>query len=540
MVQRESIKWCFWAILCLIGFSANGATKEQKRTHSVLIQVNSNWEELTQEIDYTFSPNTEKELVQLHLLNVIAFLERQHSNDWNDKQRVQREKNIQILKSYCRKGNFPKNNRKDYRLPIFIDEKDVHCAVGFLMKESGHGNMAKDIARNQLFAFVKDIQHEQLISWQRTSGLTFFELALIQPTYGPGIPVCSSPSPIEWYEVNKNDDNIVRFIKDPHDAWIYGISHLDDYGLSQEIKRFSPKTNQWASYGPEINGQILDVVHCDGKMYISAFLPEEFYPHQVLVLKGKVWRKVAHFNGNILSIESFKNELYVLGNFNKANDSISSSLVVIGGRSIKPFQPIGWRYIPFDHMKASKSALFLTSNSIIYKVKNDSINRLANIKYYNYIKHISLDAEADTVFVTSLSIAGYNAYFDNREQSVYVNQMIRGREYPYNALNFTRSNKINGNMLIAGDFKSSTLIPQINDERYLVECPEEQSANWHGEGLLFENDKKFYPILDEGVVVDFVQLQNRLFVLKHDGAVIFANLNSIESAIDQLKKRSNP
>ena len=92
-------------------------------------------------------------------------------------------------------------------------------------------------------------------------------------------------------------------------------------------------------------------------------------------------------------------------------------------------------------------------------------------------------------------------------------------------------------MLISGDFKTSTLIPQVNDERHLVQCPDEQCAHWYGEGLLYAYKNMHYPILSEGIVLDFVQLKDDLYVLQNDGSMVFANINTIEKEITKLRER---
>jgi hypothetical protein len=56
--------------------------------------------------------------------------------------------------------------------------------VGYLMKESGAEDVARDINRTQNYSFLADIHHKKLMAWVARSGLTFDELALIQPGYG--------------------------------------------------------------------------------------------------------------------------------------------------------------------------------------------------------------------------------------------------------------------------------------------------------------------------------------------------------------------
>jgi hypothetical protein len=537
MVHRGSIKWNFFIFLSLIAFQSVGASDLKSETHSLLMNVNKNWADMQNEIEFTFTPSSEQELIQLHLLNVVSYLERQPVTNISKKQQENRLLNIDVLSNYCAAGSFPINNITSFRTPLFIDSHNVYCAVGYLLKEDGLGNVAQEIAEKQLLSCLEAIEHPQLVTWQKGCGLSLFELALIQPTY-QRIPVCAAPSPIQWKTLKTEDSKITQLFESKNDNFIYCISELDEMGLKHGIKYYSSKTGLWTGVGSELKGQIIGLTFCGKQIYISVLLPAEDYPHQLLRLNGNEWEKIAHFNGGINSMQALQNKLYVTGGFKNVNDSIAANFVVIDGHSIERFNPVGLRNISFDHMKSSETALFLTSNGGVYKFKNDSISYLTSIKHYQYISTITLDAIADTLFLTSIQLGGYNKYFDNREQSFYFNAMMYPQDNLNRAIQFTKSKKVNGKMMIAGDFKSSTLIPRSNDERHLVTCEASLSGHWTGEGLLYQYGKRYYPILKEGIVVDFVGLNDRIYVLKKDGSVSYANLNIIEEKIVELKKRA--
>ncbi len=538
MVQKKTIKWRFLIILSLIAFQSIEASDLNTETHQMLINLNKNWAELAHEIRHRYTPNSEQELVQLHLLNVVSYLESLPLTNLSKDQIKNRQSNISILRNYSLAGAFPKNNATTYRIPIFIDFQNRHCAVGHLLKENGLGAVAQEIASKQLFNYLKDIEHPKLDAWQRISGLSLFELALIQPTYGPAIPVCAAPSPIQWNKVPAEDSKITRLFKSETENYIYGISNLDALGWKQEIKSYAQTTQQWTSVGSIITGQILDLTFCNEQAFISVLLPDANYPHQLLRLNGSKWEKIAHFNGSINSMQVLESKLYVLGNFTITNDSITSNLVVVDNYRITPFNPVFIKNTLFDHMKSSKTALFLTSNGLIYKFKNDTINYLSNIKHYQYISNIMLDAEEDTVFITSTKIPGYNKYFDNREQTFSLNNALYGQDFQYHPIHFTKSKMVRGNMILAGDFKSSTLIPQINENKYLMKCATSTTGHWYGGGLLYQSDQVYYPILENGIVMDFIHLDDRIYILKNDGSIRYANLNLIEEQIAKSKIRA--
>jgi hypothetical protein len=540
MELKKMIKWKLFIALSMFTFQSFGTTDIKAETHKLLVSVNKNWENLNDNIEFTFIPDSEEKLIQLHLLNVVAYLESQSLSKLDDNQKNNRLLNISILKDYCKAGSFPTNNITTFRTPIFIDSENTHCAVGFLLKENGLEGVAQEIAKDQLLSYLSEINHPKLIAWQKTSGLSLFELALVQPTYGPPIPVCASPSPIEWTKVKTKNSIIAKLFDNKKESALYALFQESEFGLKQNIKRYSKKNNEWTLVGSEISGEILDLVFCENDVYLSVILPNENYSHQLLKLEANKWVKFASFNGSIKSIQIFNRELYILGNFSNVNNNISSNFVVVNGNKIKPFNPIGLRNSSFDHIKSSETVLFLTSNGGIYKFKDDTIKYLNSIQYYGYINNFNLDAVEDSLYVSSFNFGGYSKYFDKSQSTFYINNMIYGHDYPYSTVHFTKTKMINGKMLIAGDFKSSTLIPQINDERYLVKCKPSESSIWFGEGLMYQFEQMLYPILDKGIVLDFVLLNNKIFILKKDGSISYTDLNLVEDKIVELRKKSHP
>lgn len=521
-----------YIILLVLSMAFNTMLASHCNTHKLLMGVNKNWKHL--EITHEGEPQTEQELVQLHLMNVVAYLEKQHPSHLNPEQMNNRAKNIAYLRGYTNRGIFPLNQKYANRTPIFIDEEKTHCAVGYLLKINGFATVAKEIANMQLLAYLKDINHPQLIPWQKSSGLSLFELALIQPTYGPSTPICAKASPVQWKTLNSSGAYVQHLYT--HQNSLYGIAQVNKYQLKHRLKKYFPKTQTWLDYGPILNGQILDLVFNQGAAYISVILPNEEWPFQILRLKNNQWKKVAHFNGAVQAIQAYKNQLFVLGKFNQVNGTAHSNVVVIKNNTIAPFKPVGLRTNSFDHMVASQSALFLTSRSVIYKYQMDTIQYAGSIQYFSYIKDISLDAQRDSLFVSSVSIGGYQRYSNKIFKTFHMQNSLASIGYPYGTSNFTKSKKVNGHMLIAGDFSTSTYLPRINDNSHLVKCADSLSYHWYGQGLLYEYGSMYYPILEEGIVLDFVQMGSKIYILLKDGSIRFANLNSIENDIIYFRK----
>ena len=94
------------------------------------------------------------------------------------------------LSEYVQIGVFPRHEdptAPQDRKPCFIDSLGTPCAVAYLMRASGHSSLADKIAANYKHSTIEEIVDgnlkEEFLEWQKLSGLTVAELALIQPTY---------------------------------------------------------------------------------------------------------------------------------------------------------------------------------------------------------------------------------------------------------------------------------------------------------------------------------------------------------------------
>ncbi len=92
---------------------------------------------------------------------------------------------LDVLHSYWREGLFPANTMKtDVRTPVFIDDRGVHCAVGYLMQQTGHASLARQINTADRFVLVEQLDNPQAEEWLTEYGFRREEAALVQPSYG--------------------------------------------------------------------------------------------------------------------------------------------------------------------------------------------------------------------------------------------------------------------------------------------------------------------------------------------------------------------
>lgn len=169
-------------ILLLLPYSFLSA--ESNLAYKEMLTVNACWKDNPDGIQLLqSSARIHKNAIIQHLFIVEKTLRNRSIEHLNATQKINRLRNLDVLYQYASIGIVPTNNYVKYTTPVFIDRKGVHCAVGYLIKESGFQNLAKAIDSKQKFAYIKDINNEELLVWQNESGLSLEELAWIQPGY---------------------------------------------------------------------------------------------------------------------------------------------------------------------------------------------------------------------------------------------------------------------------------------------------------------------------------------------------------------------
>jgi CubicO group peptidase (beta-lactamase class C family) len=126
----------------------------------------------------------ETERIRSHLLGVADRLVRADVRHLTHAQREARARNLVRLVQYAHVGRFPhKPASIPGRVPNFLDEDGARCAVGYLLEQDLGFPAVQEIAREHQFDYVPYIDSTVLAAWQKESGLTPVELAMIQPSY---------------------------------------------------------------------------------------------------------------------------------------------------------------------------------------------------------------------------------------------------------------------------------------------------------------------------------------------------------------------
>lgn len=199
--------------LILLLILLNGVSTHAATFFEQLVAFNPNWKNYEAFVPRKESVwfRSDREYIQIHLENVLRVLNAADVSGLNNEQQKSRVRLMNILSRYRAEGTFPLNFYKTERIPVFIDELGTHCAVGFLMKESGYGHLALEIASEDNYIWVKDIQKREVLEWQQKSGFTLEELKLIQGAYDSYMPYALEA--INRIEIPQKPDVIMRYFE---------------------------------------------------------------------------------------------------------------------------------------------------------------------------------------------------------------------------------------------------------------------------------------------------------------------------------------
>ncbi len=180
-------------LLCLTGLAATASMAQLPPQADAplfrhMTEVNKEWHTMcpaTGHADRTVHFSNEADRIATHLHLVAEHLRTSVPEGLSDEQIAERNALLDRLDEYADRGRFPQNHVLPYRNPVFIDPYNTACAVGQLMIESGHRELAERISREMNLFYVHDMKRADVFTWAGASGFTEDELAWIQPAYTP-------------------------------------------------------------------------------------------------------------------------------------------------------------------------------------------------------------------------------------------------------------------------------------------------------------------------------------------------------------------
>jgi hypothetical protein len=156
-----------------------------------MVEVNAEWRFQDPALADNTTPvsfTNEAERIAMHLHLVRNTLAARTSEGLSAGQAAERSELLGKLERYADRGIFPQNHVLPYRNPVFIDPIGTACAVGQLMIESGHADLAHRIDTEMELYYVHDMHRADVDAWAVEHGFNEDELAWIQPGYAPTIP----------------------------------------------------------------------------------------------------------------------------------------------------------------------------------------------------------------------------------------------------------------------------------------------------------------------------------------------------------------
>lgn len=121
--------------------------------------------------------------IRTHLAYVEALLRSRDVRHLPEGLQTARLRNLNLLREYHLRGEFPRNYDRVDRRPCFIDRDGRICAVGYLVEQTAGRDMAEDIRGLYKYAYISEMEGATIEQWIARSGFTPEEVATIQPTY---------------------------------------------------------------------------------------------------------------------------------------------------------------------------------------------------------------------------------------------------------------------------------------------------------------------------------------------------------------------
>ena len=302
----------FLLILCC--FSAFG--KPYANLYQKLVEVNAQWAFQSDIPDFVYKTEAildEREAIRMHLQCVEQNLRARPNFSQTLQQQTKRLLCLDKLREYWQAGVFPQNDYLPYRNPVFIDKQDNFCAVGFLVKETGYESISQAISETQNFAYVYEIQNNELVKWANEYGFTLAELAWIQPGYPPTKPTLSMQNGLggKVYDMIPTPDS-------PDLMWACG-------DFSDKVSLWYPGFAgfDWISQATIGGGNVYAIENFNNNYQViggdfTSIGGMNVYNIAMLAPNGFGFFPMGTLNGTVRDLKMYKNELYAAGTFGVA------------------------------------------------------------------------------------------------------------------------------------------------------------------------------------------------------------------------------
>ena len=331
MPKTTTMKKLQLLLVCLLLASANKAEHLVEVMRMVNTEVNhqtdlpKNWQfEQVHPASFT-------EAIQIHLLHVEEVLALRTTEHLNQNQIKNRFNLLKTLHNYALAGKFPQNNHYSFQTPIFIDAFNTHCAVGYLMQQSGSENLAKQISKEQNLAYVREITVDGVAQWANSNGFSIDELAWIQPGYPPN----TSLTPL----LNGVNGSVYTIIEYQSHLYAAGSFDTADVSPANNIATYISGFAGWlwTEVDGGTNGPIRKLLEFNGDLIAAGDFSSAggVNARSVAKLHNGQWEAMGEgLNGIVYDLEVFNGSLYAFGDFDiTGSDTNGEDVAIWNGTS---------------------------------------------------------------------------------------------------------------------------------------------------------------------------------------------------------------
>ncbi len=235
-------------VMCwMVCFGVFAENYTGKNLYNQLCEVNKEWTkyaDIAQARGYMqMSPIVgEQDLLVFHIQALEQIFLAKNTENLSVFAQENRKSMLKILNEYWQRRDCPRNHNLGFRNPVFIDEENRYCAVGYLMSKTGEDKLCKLVQKTNNYIYIRAIKNATFDAWQRNSGLSLDELAWIQPGYNPEVTLT------EWNEklINRKPEIMVG---EKATVFMDSVSNQKDWEVFSNIfmRNFmgQPKQERW-------------------------------------------------------------------------------------------------------------------------------------------------------------------------------------------------------------------------------------------------------------------------------------------------------
>jgi len=276
-------------IFCLLGQSISIAQSfsDNDSQFNHLYEINKEWsnhQDITNGAIVSFTSDNAR--IQTHLELVCEYLKTHIPNEFLKQQITNRLNLILSLEGYAKTKVFPINTHHMVRQPYFVDDFGTHCAVGYIMAESGHATLVSNIKKFHNYDYIVDIKTQGVAEWANEFGFTLDELKWIQPAY-------QSNTVLETVE-NGTNGSVMKIIKNQYTNRLVFVGNFTEVNDIPCLNiGYYNNNNNLGCLGNGVAGVVNGVQSYSGYTFVFGALEYNFQIYPIARFDGTSWEYIS-------------------------------------------------------------------------------------------------------------------------------------------------------------------------------------------------------------------------------------------------------